>query len=612
MCGIFGIYNFKKKFDQEDILQDMSEVLKHRGQDDYGVFSDEKIGIGHRRLSILDLSENGKQPLKVKNFLITYNGEIYNYVELRKELIKLGYQFKTETDTEVILNLYIHYGDKFLEKLRGMFSFAIYDIKTKSLFCARDRFGIKPFYYYKDYEKFIFASEIKAIFKDPKVQRSPNDKIIYDFLVFNRTDHHEETSFENIFNLRPGCSLEVSQSDFKITNWYKIKNLKTSLKNDETQIKNFKEILDYSVKIHLRSDVKIGTALSGGLDSSAITCIMNSLESHIKPETFSAIYDFKWDKNESKYAEIINRYTNANSNKVIPTGDELLNEIRKLIYHQEEPFGSSSIFASWKVMEKANKNQVKVLLNGQGADEILGYEYMAAFYFYELLSKFKLLKLLKEIIAFLWRQKYNRMFTTKVFIYMVSPRIIKDKIINSQNSILDKNFLKSIKTSNFQKEFFNVKTHKESVIKHLNLKLNHLLRTEDKNSMAFGVETRLPFLDHKLVENTLQLSTSLKIRNGINKYILRRAMIDRMPEEILNRYNKIGFETPQAIWFRERNFSKFLIETFNSPSFKSRKYFNHNKVLVYLDQHLNLKKDRSSEIWKALYLELWFKIFIDE
>ncbi len=614
MCGIFGIYRLDKETVKSDYLTNMLSKIKHRGPDGDGQYIDECIGIGHCRLSIIDLSELGNQPMSFgDNLWITFNGEIYNYLEIRSYLENKGFKFKSQTDTEIILILYSQYGYDCVKFLRGMFSFVIFDKNKKELFCARDRFGIKPFYYYKSSDKFVYASEIKSILSDNSIPSLANEKIISDFLYYNRTDHSSETSFKDIMNLLPGHYLVISKNEFRIKKWYSLpKNFKTTPRSQ--QVRNFMKDLYTSIRLHLRSDVEVGAALSGGLDSSTIATIMReTLGEKRDISTFSAVYDSNWTLDEKKYVDEVNERVTALPSFVRPEGKELVENLENLIKIQEEPFGSSSIFAGWKVMQEVNKKGIKVILNGQGADEILGYDYMSAFYFFELINSKKYFTALKEITSFAIKQKRNVSFTLQLLMFLLLPSKLRDEVVQKDKPWIHEEFKSKLSLkSEFYKNFFKVTSLNESVERHLRYKLNHLLRVEDKNSMAFSVEARVPFLDHKLVERSLATDSSLKIHNGQNKYILRQIMKNKVPDLVLERNNKVGFDTPQSNWFKEEYFMTFATELFTSSTFKERKIFNSDIALSYLNKHSQGKKDYSEIIWKILYVELWYRIFIDK
>ena len=612
MCGICGVIYFNQPILDKGVISNMMTAIKHRGPDDEGLYIDKNLGLGHVRLSIIDLTPSGHQPLYSDDnrFIIVYNGEIYNYLEIKDTLIDKGIIFRTGSDTEVILKAYIEWGVDCLSLLRGMFAFVIYDNLTKELIAVRDRFGIKPFYYYLDKNKFVFASEIKAILTNPDIAAKLNEIMLHDFMVFNRTDHDEQTCFQNIMNLRPAHFLKINlQFRVEIRKWYRLPDVAETLQDEELECKLLYELRN-SIKYHLVSDVPVGTALSGGLDSSAIVCLMREiLGTKTKINSFSAVYDNKWEKDEKKYVDVVSDYAHLTSHFIIPTADNLVTELDKIIYHQEEPFATSSMFAGWCIMKLANENNVKVLLNGQGSDEIFSYDYMSAFYFYELFTRGKLIEFSKQFSYFLKKQQFNKLFTTKLFLFLLSPELLKNKLIRYNQPWMASYFYEDYKDkSNFYNNFFNVGNLNESVKNHLIYKLNHLLRVEDKNAMAHSIETRVPFLDHKLVEFALTIPSHEKVQNGQVKYILKKSLENHIPEEIIRRNNKIGFETPQARWFREKRFEKLLDDTIYNRN-ETDIYFNKNVIINSWEAHKRGKQNQHELIWKYFYLSRWHSVF---
>lgn len=613
MCGIAGIIKYKDKIENEATIKNMMASIKHRGPDGEGTFIDNGVALGHVRLSIIDLTAQANQPLfsTDKNICIIFNGEIYNYLKLKKELIK-KYEFKTDSDTEVIINAYREWGEECLHRLNGMFAFAIYDKSKNEIFCARDRFGIKPFYYYKDEENFIFASEIKGILASNIVKAEIDEKTLFDFIVFNRTDHIKNTCFKNIKNLRPGHSVRINLTNNELVfkQWYSLPKVEENkLSYSENEAALYEKLLK-SIKLHLVSDVPVGSALSGGIDSSTIVSLMRQLlPPGAKIEAFSAIYDKNWEKDESKYIKIMAEKKKLNENYVYPNAESLLLELDDLIYQQEEPFASASIFASRKVYQKANEKNIKVLLNGQGADELFAYDYMAAFYFYELFTKFKWLKLIKELFLFYKKQAYPN-FTFQLFAFLLAPDFLKNKLISISHNFTNKEFFNKYKNeSNFNKNFFSSKTLNQNVKNHLLMKLHHLLRVEDKNSMTYSVEGRVPFLEKELVEFALNIPAKYKIKNGEVKYILKHAMKKLLPSEIFKRNNKIGYATPMDNWFREPNFIKYVDGMLNKTEQPMQEYLNINHVKEKWEKHKENKENNSKIIWKYLYLTRWHELF---
>lgn len=610
MCGITGIIDSTPVSKQ--VLNKMVNAIKHRGPNGNDTYINENVGLGHVRLSIIDLQEDSNQPLfsNDKQLSIVFNGEIYNYKELRKQL---NYPYQTNSDTEVILAAYLKWGEDCLFHFKGMFSFVIYDQTKNLIFAARDRFGIKPFYYFYNNSTFIFSSEIKGILASGKVKAELNDPIFYDFVVYNRTDHEAETCFRQIKNLRPGhkITLDLTSQNFCIKKWYYLPEIKNS---GDINFEQTKQILTdkllRSIDLHLISDVPVGVALSGGIDSSSITGMSKSrLPNNYELNSFSAVFDDNFEKNEKVYIDDVVKFNSLKPHFARPVVEDLIKNIDQIIHQQEEPFGSASIFANWSVYKKANEQKLKVLLNGQGADEVFAYDYMAAFYFYELYRKLKWFKLLREIYLFSKKQLEAK-FTLKLFAFLVVPSFLKNKLIKISDPLINSDFFnKNSKKSNFHKEFFESKSLNENVKQHLLMKLHHLLREEDKNSMYFGVESRVPFLDDELVEFALNITSKFKVNNGEVKYILKAAMQPYLPKMIFERNNKIGYETPMAKWLNSDSFQKEIDNMIESTDQPMEKYLNLRYLKRIWKNHKSNKGDYSSEIWKYFYLTKWYNIY---
>jgi asparagine synthase (glutamine-hydrolysing) len=609
MCGISGVISFTSNYPKQGTINLMVKNILHRGPDAHNTMLYNRIALGHTRLSILDLSESGNQPFYStdRNYIIVFNGEIYNYIELKKELeINFNCKFTTSTDTEVLLQAYIHWGENCLHKLNGMFSFAIYNSTNDSLFCARDRFGVKPFYYYLNEEKLIFASEPKAILSVLNKKPNADYQRIYDYLIFNRTDHDSHTFFEGIQKLPHGHTLTVTENKVTIKKWYDLRNeSKTSLKNSS----EFRELLKSAISIRLRSDVPIGLTLSGGLDSSSIaSSLIEDFNNH-QVNTFSAVYGENKKGDESKF---INVYKDKlpNMHFVSPNSKELLDDLNDFIETQQEPFGTTSIYANYKIMKEANKT-VRVMLNGQGADEYLaGYHYFYGNYYYDLFISLKWFTLLKEMITYIKNNK--SLFAIKSFVFYLLPSAVQSNLKVKEKKVIRKDFIdKYKKSSNVPKKIFGKVTLFENLINHFEYKLEHLLKWDDRNSMRFGIESRNPFLDYRLVQQTISTPNSFKIKNGITKIILREAFKDILPNKIAIRKDKIGFSTPEDDWFRTPEFQKIIFEILNSSSFKNRNIINPTLALEQYKAHLNKKTNISTEIWKWINLELWFRKYID-
>ena len=607
MCGISGIINFSQHKIKEEDIKIMMKKMKHRGPDDEGLFIDNNVGLGFVRLSILDLSQDGHQPMFSHNdrFVIVFNGEVFNYLELRDEL-KSKYSFKTGTDTEIILAAYQEWGEACLDRFNGMFSFVIYDLESKIVFGARDRFGIKPLYYYQDRDRFIFASDIKSIL--PLIQKKePNNKLIYDYLLFNRTDHTAQTFFKGINKIPHGSLFEIDNNTLRISKWY---NLSEKVRaNNSLSPKKYRELLKNSLKLRLRADVPIGVTLSGGIDSSTIVSSLIKDFRINDLNTFSAVYGKNDENDESEYIDEFASIV-KNMHYTTPTSEVFFNEFEDFIESHNEPMPDTSPFVQYKVMELASKH-VKVTLDGQGADEQLGgYHYFFGSYYLELLKKFRIDKFISENINYF--KKHKKTTALKYLLYYILPEEWQIKVNHNVYPSVNKSFIKKHKNSIVNKTLYKPKDLSDSLLQHFEYKLEHLLRYEDLNSMRFSIESRVPFLDYRLVEATLSTPSDQKIKNGETKHILREAVKDILPKKITNRKDKKGFTNPRARWFRTEKFKKYILELINSKKFKERGYFDSEIANKQYKKHLEGKVDISKEIWKWINLELWFRKFIDK
>lgn len=607
MCGISGIVNFNSNSVLHDDISVMMKQMKHRGPDDEGIFINDNIGLGFVRLSILDLSEAGHQPMfdEEGKYVIVFNGEIYNYIEIRHEL-KDKYSFKSGTDTEVILAAYIEWGEDCLAKFNGMFAFAIYNVKNKEIFIARDRFGIKPFYYFHDKERFVFASEIKSILPILN-KKEPNNKIIFDYLMFNRTDHSEDTFFKNIKKLQHGSWLKIKDDKLIFHRWYKLSDKISEEKKITPE--QYKNLFIDSIKLRLRADVPVGVSLSGGIDSSSIVGTIINDFNLSDLNTFSAV--FKKDK-ESDESEFIDAFSSKvrNMHYTSPNSNSFFEDFEIFIDSHNEPVPDIGPYVQFKVMELASKN-VTVTLDGQGADEQLaGYHYFFGSYFIELLKNLKLIKFTSE--NFQYFKKHKSFKALKFFIYYLLPPRVQNKLNKREFKSIKSDFIsKYCQNHEINKLLYNPKNMNESLIQHFEYKLEHLLKWEDLNSMHFSIESRVPFLDHNLVEATISTPSNQKIYKAETKHILREALKDVLPNKILNRMDKKGFSNPRDKWFRSIEFQKYIFKLINSESFKNRGYFDSDIANEQYKNHLTGKINISKEIWKWINLEIWFRKFID-
>ncbi|KAA3629100.1 MAG: asparagine synthase (glutamine-hydrolyzing) [Bacteroidetes bacterium] len=617
MCGICGIINFDKSPINPEPLQVMMRTMKHRGPDDEGIFTDDVMGLGFVRLSIIDLSTGGHQPMfsEDRRYVIVYNGEIFNYIELRETLIQVGYRFKTKTDTEVLLNAFREWGQQMLDKLNGMWSFVIFDRKEKKLFGARDRYGIKPFYYFKEKNRLIFASEIPSILSLLDKKPTPDLSAIFDYLAFNRTDQTERTFFEEVKKLNHGhaFTLDLKENDTtpqNAMNIYKWYDLRKALKNGLETPDDFRDLFSSSVGLRLRSDVPVGVCLSGGLDSSSIVSVL--LKDYLKKDlnTFSAVYGNGHYGDESAFIKLFQPHLKK-MYFIRPDESTLLKDIEPFVKAHAEPVPSTSPYAQFKVMSLA-KEHVTVTLDGQGADEALaGYHYFFGFYFKELLQKGKLGRLTTETMKYL--KNHRSIFGLKTLLFFLLPSNLRTKLRVQEKGYIARDFAEVFQEEKqtIPGELYGSESLQDALINHFEYKLEHLLKWEDRNAMWYSLEARVPFLDFRLVEKVLSLQGTAIINNGMTKYILRQAMKGTIPEPIRLRQDKIGFGTPQDEWFRKPAFQNYIKDILNASSFSGRKLIDVDRAKKIYQKHLDRKGNYGKEIWKWIHLEQWHREFID-
>lgn len=606
MCGING-FNWKNL----TLIEKMNKSIKHRGPDNDNIYVDNKVSLGHVRLSIIDLSSAGNQPMSNddESVWISYNGEVYNFLELRKELEEKGYKFKSNTDTEAILHAYEEWGYNCVERFDGMWAFVLYDKNKNKLFLSRDRFGIKSQYYYWDKNKFIFSSEIKGILSHD-IDRIPNDKVIYEYLAFGLLDYSKETFFRNIFRVMPGENIiyDISERTLKTFKWYDLKNKigKFEKNSDDEIIKKIRNLFSDSVHSHLIADVPVGSCLSGGIDSSSIVCSIKKFEKNNKIKTFSLVFP-RSELDESCYIDEVVKYTNVEPYKISLIAGNLIDDLYDLIRTQEEPFVSLSIYGQYKVMELAHANDMKVLLDGQGADELFaGYFGYHKYYLFECLINLKIKRFLqiegdnKTKLVLLVKFLLNNFGLTKKI--KINIQLKKLKLLNDFYNY-------NISIPLFAKDYKLNQVLFNDLTKY---SIPQLLRYEDKNSMRWSIESRVPFLDHRFVEYVFSLPYDIKIRGNITKYAFRESMSGIVPLKILERRDKIGFETPDKEWIRAPEFIKVIREIINSNNFKSRKYWKYEEFTKLYEEHLRIEEDNTGIIWRVINTELWLRVFIDK
>ncbi len=596
----------------------MNLALQHRGPDDQSTYLDDKVSLGHRRLSIIDLSPAGKQPKcnEDESIWIVFNGEIYNFQEIRPKLEERGHKFSSNSDTEVIIHAYEEWGTGCVERFNGMWAFAIYDKNQGTIFFSRDRFGVKPLYFYQDEKGLIFSSEIKGILQH-NISRIPNDKVVYDFLILSFVDHTPDTFFQGIKRLMPGENMTYHLSDGTMERfrWYDLlrRSLEIGKISEEEAAKRIRELFEDSVRYRLISDVPVGSCLSGGIDSSSIVYAMRKIIDRNKIKIFSMVFPGK-KQDESSFIDKVVTDTRVEAHKVSPTSDDLQKDLSDLIWTQEEPFGSLSIYGQYKVMQLANKVGMKVLLDGQGSDEIFaGYFIYYKYYFFESLLSLHLSE----------AKKTSRAMKNKVNDMILFPAMTVLSSLGLSQGFLKNLWLRKMRHLKGLKKFelsnplldrgFNLNRALYSDL--TGYSIPQLLRYEDKNSMRWSIESRVPFLDYRLVELAVSLPSSYKIREGTTKYILRRALKGLVSDRILERKDKIGFATPDGDWLMATNFAEMEKEILNSATFRSRKYWKHEEVANLLNENLasgtKFKKDHMDALWRIINVELWLRTFVD-
>lgn len=561
MCGIAGMLSFQAANIHQHQLQAMADQLVHRGPDGLGYWlhPSGQVGFSHRRLAIIDLSEQAGQPFQyLDRYTIVHNGEIYNYIELKKELQSMGYRFRTESDTEVIAAAYDQYGDQCVVHFDGMFAFAIWDEKEQQLFAARDRLGEKPFYHCVHNQVFHFASEMKAIWA-VGVPREPDETMLLQYLATgtakNPTDV-SQTFYTSIRSLPPAHHLTVSKQGQAITKYW-TPAATTPWEGDfSSAVDRFSELLTLSVSRRMRSDVHIGSCLSGGIDSATIVSKM--LELGGLPTTFSAVFP-GFERDESEYISELNSQFQTPNHLVSPTLYDCQQQLLNLMYNQEEPVSSMSVLAQWSVYEKAREQGVIVLLDGQGADELLaGYEKYLPWYWQELWSQRQFSQLREEKkaaadkgIPVSWGLNN---WLAAIFPGMAANYLQRKKQrALSHLSNVNPDLLDSVRQNSIEAVAPLIITdlNRRLLADQLTGPLEELLRYADRNAMAHGVEVRLPFLQHELVEFLMSLPASFKVKKGYTKYLLRTMQQNRLPDAIVWRKRKVGFEPPQKKWMQE-------------------------------------------------------------
>lgn len=612
MCGIFGAVNIKSFFNENDkqCLINAVQLTNYRGPDAMGLkfynsFIEESaqsnVFLGHNRLAIIDLSPQGEQPLKdVSGRLeIVFNGEIYNYLELKDELIAKGYVFRTKTDTEVILNIYKEYGSAGFSKMNGMWAFIIFDINKNKLIVSRDRFAVKPLYYIIQNDIYYFSSEIKQLL--PFLENKPNidRKQMYNYLINYIVDYSNDTFFQEVKKIPPKQNfiLDIKNSKILFEQYWQYSNLDFSKRNKQDLIDEFSSLLKDSIKIRLRSDVNIGNTLSGGLDSSSIAVLADEISTS-KILNLSVINDNP-NLSEEKYIDILQQKKGINLKKINSSAYNSIDILDKVIWHNDEPILSLSTVAHYKMMKLfKQETDIKVILSGQGGDESLcGYN---KYFFYNLkyaLKEKKIAYFAKESLCLLPK------FASE-FKFNFAKRYIKNVSENTPNYISFKDKNEFILLADTLKECQILDIDKFSV--------PALTHYEDRTSMAHSLEIRLPFLDYRLVNFNLNLPSDLKINNGWSKYILRKGLKNHLPNDILYRKDKKGFTTDEDELLSQDN-KNIILSLFDDSILGKLEILDTKKFLELINHYYN---GSTKGIWvrdlhRVIFAEIWAKIFIN-
>jgi asparagine synthase (glutamine-hydrolysing) len=657
MCGIAGFFDAREPATASRVRA-MTDRLQHRGPNAEGLLLvDTRTGmtwtdggatnatfdlaLGHRRLSILDLSDAGLQPMASasgKHWLV-FNGEIYNYVELREELRALGHAFHTGTDTEVLLAAYEEWGIACLQRCNGMWAFALWDGNKRELYLARDRMGVKPLYYASGDGWLVFGSEIKALLAHPRVPREPNAAIVYDFLSLRLADHTNETFFEGIYRvpashylvLRPRHSPRIerywdAQPAFR---------MEASEAEENAAIDRFRELFDDAVRIRLRADVPIGTCLSGGVDSSSIVVTANHLmfdELKLDPaligerqRTFSACFDDpRFD--ERPYIDKVIDKTGASTHRVFPSGERLWQELPALVAQMDEPFHSTSQYSQYNVMRLVRDSGVTVTLDGQGADELMaGYGTYHSVMLATLLRAGRILGSVREALATWWMSGRGR--TGSELALRTAYGLLPSSITTPLRTAVAPYFT-SYSAEGRTLQMIRTELHEQFGARRLGwlearsatmhdlgkrlyadvfqFSLPCLLRYADRNSMAFSIESRMPLLDYRLVEHIFSLPLSLIVRDGWTKWVFRRAMEGRLPHDVQWRKDKMGFVTPEGVWLRDGK--QHMADVLSGPLLSER-FLDTKKVRERLDEYVRTTSEsaRYTDVFRWYILEVWMR-----
>ncbi|MEY2923526.1 MAG: hypothetical protein RLZZ337_66 [Bacteroidota bacterium] len=570
MCGIAGIFKTAEILESDvKNLTQMLEIQKHRGPDATGHKIVKNGILGHNRLSILDLSENANQPFDYKNISLAFNGEVYNYLELRSELQLLGYSFETSSDTEVICSAYLAWGEQCVKRFVGMWAFALWDNDQELLFCSRDRFGIKPFYYIEENGDFYFASELKTLRVLHVFKSIPNTKQIARGLSLGIVGYKDETYYKHVTQLRSAHNLVWRKGDLKLSRYWDLDKVEVPT-NEEEAISKFREMFNDSLKLHMRSDVPVGSALSGGIDSSSIVASIVSNHKDLDYKTFTIFYSGKDAVDERPFAgQIPKKFPNVVPVYKEPSDTDIERSFKDFLNQIDIPPSSSSFYSQYFVMKLAAEEKMKVLINGQGSDEyLIGYMHT----YYRILADYIRQGKLFSYAKTLYFHKKEHRISLKEWIRCI--------VLSCVLSVIDENGFVQLE---LKRKFRNIegfdysgssiflekkfKNRTDNFLYHLIMTttLPTLLLFEDRNSMAFGIESRVPFLDHRLVEYGFSLPVEWRVKNGLTKFVLREACKDVLPSDIYERKDKKGFVTPGELRWAKGPLKKYFTMLDSNP-----------------------------------------------
>ncbi len=604
MCGIVGFIDKSK--DKKKIIKDMADLIIHRGPDSDGYYVDDNIALGFRRLSIIDLG-TGSQPIfnEEKDKVIIFNGEIYNYQIIKEDLLAKGHKFTTKADTEVILHGYEEYGEKILNKLRGMFAFVIYDIKTKELFGARDFFGIKPFYYYIDDDVFMFGSEIKSFLGNPNFKKEFNKEMLPLYLSFQYSAL-ENSFFKNVYKLKPGCYFKYRDGKFKLEKYYNLELEPYEDRSFDDFKDGIRDLLNDSVEAHKVSDVEVGSFLSSGVDSSLIATI----------SSVNKTFTVGWDNNnysEIDYAKDLSKKIKVKNISKKISKSEYFEKFPMIQYYMDEPLADPSAIALYFVAEIASKH-VKVCLSGEGADEIFGgyniyQEPFTVSWYYKI--PFPIRKFI-GVLATPFRNHSGFNFLIR------RGKKIEDRYIGNafifDTYEIDKvlNYKSNKKYTDLTKPYYKHCKNYDDVMKMQYIDFNFwlvgdILLKADKMSMANSLEVRVPYLDRVLVDYARHLPTKYKVNEKVTKYAFREVAKEVLDKKVANK-KKLGFPVPIRVWLREEDTYNLVKNTFLEGS----EFFNTKYLIKLLDDHKNEKRDNSRKIWTIYTFLVWYKQYFND